>query len=59
MTEVFLGRLVRQGHAKPSTGDALILMGDWCGSSRPTPLDRDTGIADHHATQRNAIDRSR
>jgi hypothetical protein len=32
MTEVFLGRLVRQGHAKPSTGDALILMGDWCGS---------------------------
>src|SRR5258707_261819 len=32
-TDPFLGRLVRQGQLDPRIDQALILMGDWCGSS--------------------------
>ena len=50
-TDPFLGRLVRQGQAAFAATLALILMGDWCGIESSTPLDRDAGIAEHHAAE--------
>lgn len=36
----------RRNSREGNTAQALILMGDWCGSSGPTPHDRKRGRAD-------------
>jgi len=51
LTDPFLGRLVRQGQADlHRSAPALILMGDWCGSSIRHRSTETPELLDHLAT---------